>query len=170
MVDRINLTPTQIPFSPLRNSSIGFIDDYESGMEASASSMAEEDEIDLEKEDMTQTQQQHHHQFTKKSTIILDHKIAGGRGKGHTSRRRMSSGNSSTDSNATMPLPPTSVASTHTQQSTTKRHLIPKGEFSSPLNVQTPASVRLLARKEDAPTPSSGYDGDTEGPSVEDIA
>lgn len=165
MVDRINLAPPQV-HSPLRNSSIGFIDDYESGMEASASSMAEEDEIDLEKEDMTQTQQQHH--FTKKPTIIVDHKIAGSRGKSHTSHRRMSSGNSSTDSNATMPRPPTSAANTHTHQST-KRHLIPKGEFSSPLNVQTPASVRLLARKEDVPTPSSGYDGDTEGPSVEDI-
>ncbi|CAO3645673.1 unnamed protein product [Mucor hiemalis] len=163
MVDRINLTATQIPFSPLRNSSIGFIDDYESGMEASASSMAEEDEIDLEKEDMTQNQQ---HQFTKKPIITLDHKIAGNRPKSHTSRRRMSSGNSSTDSNATIPPPPTSAATVHTQS--TKRHLIPKGEFSSPLNVQSPTSVRLLTRKEDITALSSGYDGDTEGPSVED--
>ncbi|KAG2235705.1 hypothetical protein INT48_009120 [Thamnidium elegans] len=96
MVDRVS----QIPFSPLRTTSIGFIDDYESA-----------------------------------------------------SHRRMSSGNSSTDSNATIP-----------HVSTKRHHVIPRTEFTSPLykNIQNTSVSARLSKKEDLPTPSSGYDGDTE--------
>lgn len=148
MVDRVT-SVNQIPFSPLRNSSIGFIDDYESGMEASASSMAEEEEIEEEMDDETVEVMP----ITKKHHIILDYKHSDSK-----SHRRMSSGNSSTDSNATTSIPP------HT-----KRHAIPsRSEFTSPLQIiQSPANIRL-SRKDDIPTPSSGYDGDTEGPLVED--
>ncbi|KAG2197619.1 hypothetical protein INT47_006682 [Mucor saturninus] len=149
MVDRV-ASVNHVPFSPLRNSSIGFIDDYESGMEASASSMAEEEDLD---EDMGEETVED--MPMKKHHITLNHKHPGS--KNH---RRMSSGNSSTDSNATTSIPPT-----------TKRHAIPlRSEFTSPLQIiQSPASLRL-SRKDDIPTPSSGYDGDTEGPLGEDVA
>lgn len=150
MVDRVT-SVNHVPFSPLRNSSIGFIDDYESGMEASASSMAEEEELDEDMEDEESVKEMP----IKKHHPILDHKHPGSK-----SHRRMSSGNSSTDSNATTSIP-----------LTTKRHgLSSRSEFTSPLQIiQSPASVRL-SRKDDIPTPSSGYDGDTEGPLGEDIA
>lgn len=137
MVDRISAA-NQIPFSPLRNSSIGFIDDYESGMEASASSMAEEED-DEEEEEIKEKPVP----FipTKKRNVVLDYKV------NKNSHRRMSSGNSSTDSNATVQ---------------DKRPL--KTELSSPLVIHP----LRLSRKEDLPTPSSGYDGDTEGPLAED--
>ncbi|GAA5807419.1 hypothetical protein MFLAVUS_000780 [Mucor flavus] len=141
MVDRVS----QIPFSPLRTSSIGSIDNYESGMEASASSMAEEEGEEEEEEE----------EVPKKSLPggILDFK------KCKASHRRMSSGNSSTDSNATIP-----------HVSTKRHHVIPRTEFSSPLykNIQNPSLSARLSRKEELPTPPSGYDGDTEGPLVED--
>ncbi|GAA5797558.1 hypothetical protein HPULCUR_002946 [Helicostylum pulchrum] len=144
MVDRVS----QIPFSPLRTSSIGFIDDYESGMEASASSMAEEEEEGEEEEEEKE-------EAPKKSLPggILDYK------KCKASHRRMSSGNSSTDSNTTIP-----------HVSTKRHHVIPRAEFTSPLykNIQSPSVSARLSRKEELPTPSSGYDGDTEGPLVED--
>lgn len=135
MVDRVS----QIPFSPLRTSSIGFIDNYESGMEASASSMAEEEGEEVPKKSLPGG--------------ILDFK------KCKASHRRMSSGNSSTDSNATVP-----------HVSTKRHHVIPRTEFSSPLykNIQNSSVSARLSRKEELPTPSSGYDGDTEGPLVED--
>lgn len=140
MVDRVN----QIPFSPLRTSSIGFIDDYESGMEASASSMAEEEE---EEEVIPKKP------FPNNNNMILDHKKT----KGGHSHRRMSSGNSSTDSNATTP------------NSNKRHHVIPsKPDFTSPLYKSPVVIPSRLSRKEDLPTPSSGYDGDTEGPLVED--
>lgn len=146
MVDRVN-SVNRVPFSPLRNSSRGFMDDYESGMEASASSMAEEEEIDEDEETVEEIPIKKHH-------TILDYKHSCSR-----SHRRMSSGNSSTDSNATSSIPPP-----------TKRHALhPRSEFTSPLQIiQSPANVRL-SRKDDVPTPSSGYDGDTEGPLIEDI-
>ena len=148
MVDKVG-TMMQVPFSPLRNSSIGFIDDYESGMEASASSMAEEDEDVTEKEEELYTsskiQSQKHIMTASKKRTILDHKSR------NNHHRRMSSGNSSTDSNATH----TSLSATQKQRSFV------------PLALQN-STTSKLSRKEDVPTPSSGYDGDTEGPLGED--
>ncbi|KAK4510255.1 uncharacterized protein ATC70_004685 [Mucor velutinosus] len=163
MVDRSLNTANYIPFSPLRNT---FNDDYESGMEASASSMAsggdEDDDFDdVEEEDQKRKEElrklfQERHQpkkslmnYTKTSNKLTS--------KYH---RRMSSGNSSTDSNA-----PASTATTAT-------------DFRTPLPVIRQTNARIsniatvssaaadAARREDVPTPTSGYDGDTEGPVI----
>ncbi|CAO3645370.1 unnamed protein product [Mucor fragilis] len=160
MVDRSLNTTNSIPFSPLRNT---FNDDYESGMEASASSMAsggdEDDDFDdVEEDDQKRKEElrrlfQERHQ-PKKSLMNYAKTSNKLTSKYH---RRMSSGNSSTDSNA-----PTSTATTPT-------------DFRIPLPVIHQANFRIsntatasaaAARREDVPTPTSGYDGDTEGPVI----
>lgn len=164
MADRSLNTTNAIPFSPLRNT---FNDDYESGMEASASSMAsggdEDDDFDdVEEEDQKRKEElrklfQESNQ-PKKSLMNYTKTSSRLASKYH---RRMSSGNSSTDSNA-----PVSTATTPT-------------DFRAPLPVihqasnarignaaSTSSAAAAAARREDVPTPTSGYDGDTEGPVV----
>ncbi|KAL9546314.1 hypothetical protein PS6_007725 [Mucor atramentarius] len=156
MVDRSLNTPNSIPFSPLRNT---FNDDYESGMEASASSMAsggdEEDDFDDKEGDQNRKEELRklfqERQQPKKSLMNYTKTSNKLTSKYH---RRMSSGNSSTDSNA-----PTSTATTPT-------------DFRSPLPIINQANIRInnaataTTRREDLPTPTSGYDGDTEGPVI----
>jgi hypothetical protein len=123
-------------------------------MEASASSMAsggdeadeEEDDDDDDDDDFNAafqpTQQIRDQEAFKRMQLLQSKRFI-------TPKKAMtSSGNSSTDSNAP----------------TKKREL-----FKAPLQ-SLPATSRVLhaARKEDVPTPSSGYDGDTEGPLNED--
>ncbi|KAI8645619.1 hypothetical protein BD408DRAFT_411256 [Parasitella parasitica] len=145
MVDR-SLSANYASLSPLRNT---FSEDYESGMEASASSMAsggdEDDELDDEEEQKHKEELrklfQERHQF-KKSLMNYRKTSSTIAEKYH---HRMSSGNSSTDSNA-----PTTASA----------------DFRVPLPIITHATSRIVnaIRREDMPTPSSGYDGDTEGP------
>jgi hypothetical protein len=137
--------PTSIPspFSPLRNT---FVDDYESGMEASASSMASGgDEEDEEEEDefnrsSRSTQQTRDQEAFKRMHLLQSKRFA------PKKAAMTSSGNSSTDSTVSA-----------------------KKLFKAPLQ-SLPTTVRVLhaCRKEDVITPSSGYDGDTEGPLNED--
>lgn len=148
MVDRSLNTTNYIPFSPLRNA---LNDDYESGMEASASSMAsggdEDDDFDDEEEDLKHKEELRklfqERQQPKRSLMDYTKTSSKITGKYH---RRMSSGNSSTDSNAPTTKP---------------------ADFRAPLPIINQATSRITsaaARREDVPTPSSGYDGDTEGP------
>ncbi|KAL9542868.1 hypothetical protein MBANPS3_008394 [Mucor bainieri] len=167
MADRSLNTTGNIPFSPLRNT---FNDDYESGMEASASSMASGGDEDDDFDDVEPEDQKRKEELRKlfqerqqPSKSLMNYTKTSNRltSKYH---RRMSSGNSSTDSNA-----PVSTASTST-------------DFRTPLPVIHQANARIsnnatttnsaaaaaaaAARREDVPTPTSGYDGDTEGPVI----
>lgn len=141
-------TPSSIssPFSPLRNA---FVEDYESGMEASASSMAsggDEEEEDDDDDDFSPisrpTQQIRDQEAFKRMQLLQSKRFV------PPKKAMASSGNSSTDSNAP-----------------SKKPDLFKAPFQS-----SPVTMRVLhtARKEDVPTPSSGYDGDTEGPLNED--
>jgi hypothetical protein len=147
MVDRSLNTTNYIPFSPLRNT---FNDDYESGMEASASSMAsggdEDDYFDDEEDQKSKEELRKLFQETqqpKKSLMNYTKTSNKITGKYH---RRMSSGNSSTDSNAPTTKPADVRAS------------LPI------INQATSRITSSAAKREDIATPSSGYDGDTEGP------
>ncbi|CEG64465.1 hypothetical protein RMATCC62417_01432 [Rhizopus microsporus] len=120
---------THIPASPLRYNAI---DEYESGMEASASSMAEDDDEIVHKK-------QHLH---KKSQAPV---------------ASVSSSTSSVDE---------SVATKNSSNSAKPTHL--KDMKASPLRIITPSTARLLQKTDEVPTPSSGYDGDTEGPLNDD--
>ncbi|GAN03491.1 hypothetical protein MAM1_0041d02945 [Mucor ambiguus] len=164
MVDRSLNTSNYIPFSPLRNT---FHDDYESGMEASASSMAsggdEDDDFDdIEEEDQRRKEElrklfQERHQpkkslmnYTKTSNKLTS--------KYH---RRMSSGNSSTDSNA-----PVSTTTTPTDSRAPLPAIHQANTRIGNAATASFAAATAAARREDVPTPTSGYDGDTEGPVI----
>lgn len=122
-----NTTP--IPASPLKYNAI---DEYESGMEASASSMAEEEEEIVHKK-------QHLHKKSQAPTTSV------------------SSSTSSIDEATATKIPSSSKKSEHL-----------KNIGASPLRIITPSAARLLQKTEEIPTPSSGYDGDTEGPLNDD--
>lgn len=128
-------TVTSIPFHQLKSPSI---DEYESGMEASISSMASggDDDEDKQDEDFDQRNDYNQRQF-----------------KLNKSHRRMSSGSVSTDSTA--PYSPKVLK---------KKPYFPLQKAS----LNPSVAMRIHSSISEVRTPNSGYDGDTEGQTNED--
>jgi hypothetical protein len=150
-----------IPSSPLYNApyNAGTEEDYE----ASASSMAEEgledeeDDENDEDDDKRERDKRNHASPQPLGVIYNKSKVIG-----NHKHRRMSSGNSSTDSTANMPP----IAKSNKLD---KKHKF--ATYQQRSNMTFPFQNHyLLSRKRLEPGygPTSGYDGDTESPLIED--